>query len=317
MLALQFEKELRAVDVPVPTPREGEALIRLRLAGICNTDLEIVRGYSNFRGILGHEFVGEVVEASDGAELIGARVVGEINLACGECSYCRRGWERHCPKRTVLGILGKDGCFAEYFTLPVRNLHRVPEALPDRTAVFTEPLAACVEILEQVSVPPSQPVCVVGDGKLALLLVQVLKLVGAEVYIVGKHPEKLAIAQELGAIPLGAETAFEPRFDFVVEASGSPSGLELALRIIRPRGTLVLKSTYAECPRVDTSQLVVDELCVLGSRCGPFEPALRLLADGLVQTEPLVSAVFPLSRGIEAFREAEKPGILKVLLSPE
>ncbi|MDZ7372808.1 MAG: alcohol dehydrogenase catalytic domain-containing protein [candidate division KSB1 bacterium] len=317
MLALQFDGTLKLREVDVPRPRQGEALIRMRVAGICNTDLEITRGYFGFRGTLGHEFVGEVIEAPGNEEWVGARVVGEINLACGACWYCQRDLQRHCPNRTVLGIAGKDGCFAEYLTLPVRNLHRVPADLDDEVAVFTEPLAASLEILEQVRVAPGSLVCVIGDGKLGLLAAQVLLLTGANVHIVGKHRHKLAVAESFGAKPVDSDALSDKQYPLVVEASGSPAGLERAIRLVRPRGTIVLKSTYAEKPCVDTSRLVVDEVQVVGSRCGPFEPALRLLVREGVRTRPLVSGTFPLSRGLEAFAKAQEAGALKVLLRNE
>ncbi len=315
MLALRFDGDLELADLPRPVPAEGEALIRVRLAGICNTDLEIVRGYFGFRGVLGHEFVGEVAGAPGKPEWVGRRVVGEINLACGECEFCRAGLARHCPNRRVLGILGKEGCFAEFVTLPVENLHPVPSSVPDRAAVFTEPLAATLEILEQVHVEPASLVAVVGDGKLALLIVQILRLTGCRLRILGKYERKLALAAQWGAVPIEHSDEWWGRFDVVVEASGSPDGFETALQLVRPRGTIVLKSTYAAKPVVDTSRIVVDEVQLIGSRCGQFEPALRLLEAGLVETEPLISGEYPLARGLEAFAKAQEPGVLKVLLT--
>ena len=316
MKAVVFDGEaLKVVDRSVPRRGADEALIRVRLAGICNTDIEITRGYFGFRGVLGHEFVGEVVEAED-PDWVGRRVVGEINLACGECEYCRRGLERHCPNRTVLGILGKDGCFAEYVTLPLRNLHTVPEGVEDEEAAFTEPLAAALEILQQVHVDPDSPVLVVGDGKLAQLVVRVLVLTGAQVHIVGRHPAKLRLAERVGATVVASEAVGSASYDLVVEASGSPSGWQTAIQAVRPRGTLVLKSTYAEVPRINLATVVVNEVNVVGSRCGPFRPALRLLADKRVTVRELISATYPLERAAEAFEQAKAPGVLKVLLKP-
>ncbi len=316
MQAVFFDgKRVQVVERAVPRRAAGEALIRTRLAGICNTDIEITRGYFGFRGVLGHEFVGEVVEA-DEPSWVGRRVVGEINIRCGECEYCRRGLGRHCPNRTVLGILGKDGCFAEYLTLPLRNLHVVPDTVSDEQAVFTEPLAAALEILEQVQIPPSSAVLVVGDGKLAQLMIRVLVLTGVQVQVVGHHSVKLEMAARAGAVVVEGSEIQAANYDVVIEASGSPEGWETAVRAVRPRGTIVLKSTYAEVPRIDLAPIVVNELEVVGSRCGPFEPALRLLAEGRVATEDLVSARYRLSDAAEALREATSPGTLKVLLEP-
>ncbi len=309
-------------DYPRPVPPSGEALVRVRLAGICNTDLEIARGYMGFRGVLGHEFVGTVEECSVGNEarsavesrLIGQRVVGEINAYCGECPTCRAGRITHCPNRTTLGIWGRDGAFAEYLTLPLRNLHLVPDDVPDEVAVFTEPLAAALEILEQVHLRPTDRVVVLGDGKLGLLVAQVLALVGSDLAVVGRHREKLDILARRG-IPTALESEAEGMSaDVVVECTGRPEGFAAARRILRPRGTLVLKSTYHGQVEADLTGLVVDEITLVGSRCGPFPPALRLLQRGMVDVRPLIGAVYPLTRGVEAFARAAEPGALKVLL---
>jgi len=300
-------------DYPRPVPPPGEALVRVRLAGICNTDLEIVRGYMGFRGVLGHEFVGTVEEAED-RSLIGQRVVGEINAYCGECPTCQAGRPTHCPHRTTLGIWGRDGAFAEYLTLPVRNLHTVPDAISDEEAVFTEPLAAALEILEQVHLRPTDRVVVLGDGKLGLLVAQVLALMGCDLLAVGRHREKLAILARRG-IPTVLESEAEGlAADVVVECTGRPEGFAAARRILRPRGTLVLKSTYHGRVEADLTGLVVDEITLVGSRCGPFPPALRMLERGLVDVRSLISAVYPLAQGVEAFARAAEPGVLKVLL---
>jgi len=300
-------------DYPRPVPPPGEALVRVRLAGICNTDLEIVRGYMGFRGVLGHEFVGTVEEAED-RSLIGQRVVGEINAYCGECSTCRAGRPTHCPHRTTLGIWGRDGAFAEYLTLPVRNLHKVPDTISDEEAVFTEPLAAALEILEQVHLRPTDRVVVLGDGKLGLLVAQALALMGCDLLAVGRHREKLAILARRG-IPTALESEAEGlAADVVVECTGRPEGFAAARRILRPRGTLVLKSTYHGRVEADLTGLVVDEITLVGSRCGPFPPALRMLQRGLVDVRSLISAVYPLAQGVEAFARAAEPGVLKVLL---
>ncbi|MCX7854634.1 MAG: alcohol dehydrogenase catalytic domain-containing protein [Anaerolineae bacterium] len=332
MRALIYDGQTLQVrdDYPRPAPPPGEALVRVRLAGICNTDLEIVRGYMGFRGVLGHEFVGVVEECAARSEavrsearnevecrLIGQRVVGEINAYCGECPTCRAGRPTHCPNRTTLGIWGRDGAFAEYLTLPIRNLHVVPDDVPDEVAVFTEPLAAALEILEGVHLRPTDRVVVLGDGKLGLLVAQVLALVGCDLIAVGRHREKLAILARRG-IPTALESEAEGlSADVVVECTGKPEGFASAKRILRPRGTLVLKSTYHGQVEADLTALVVDEITLVGSRCGPFPPALRLLARGLVDVGALVQEVYPLSRGLEAFARAAQPGVLKVLLRVE
>lgn len=319
MRALVYDGETLRLreDYPQPVPPPGEALVRVRLAGICNTDLEIVRGYMGFRGVLGHEFVGTVVECADEAEgrsLLGRRVVGEINAYCGECPTCRAGNPTHCPNRTTLGIWGRDGAFAEYLTLPIRNLHPVPDGLPDEAAVFTEPLAAALEILEQVHIRPTDRVIVLGDGKLGLLVAQVIALLGCDLTVVGRHPEKLAILARRGIPTALADETDGLAADVVVECTGRPEGFATAKRLLRPRGTLVLKSTYHGRVEADLTSLVVDEISLVGSRCGPFPPALRLLQQGLVDVRPLISATYPLSQGEEAFARAAEPGTLKVLL---
>lgn len=281
------------------------------MAGICNTDLEIVRGYMGYEGTLGHEFVGEVVQGPP--TLLGQRITGEINLACGHCPSCQKGQGRHCPNRSVLGILNHEGCFAEYVTLPAANLHPIPAQLPDELACFVEPVAAAFEILEQVPVSEGQPSLVLGDGKLGLLIAQVLHQRGLAVTVLGRHPSKLALAAAQGM-----NTTLEPpgeRFPLVVEATGSESGLKSALALTQPRGTLVLKSTYQGAITVDMSPLVIDEIALLGSRCGPFPPAIAALAAGRVDPLPLISQVVPLAQGPAAMAQAQQKGTLKVLLA--
>ena len=314
MNALVYDGTMRLIrDYPKPTRGVGDALIRVRVAGICATDLEIVRGYMGFRGVLGHEFVGEVEEADD-ADWLGRRVVGEINCGCGTCSYCLRGLERHCPSRSVLGILDRDGAFAEYLTLPLRNLHVVPDAIPDEEAVFTEPLAAALEIPEQVPLRPTDEVAVLGDGRLGSLIAQVLHLFGCSLLVVGRHEEKLAILRQRGIATGALDEVEERSFDLVVEATGSAEGLQTAIGLTRPRGTVVLKSTVASTTSFDTARLVVDEITVVGSRCGPFEPALRLLEQRSVDVRSMISATFPLTQGEEAMEYAARRDALKVLL---
>jgi threonine dehydrogenase-like Zn-dependent dehydrogenase len=303
--------ELFEIERPVRAP--GEALVRVRMAGICSTDLEIARGYLGFFGTLGHEFVGEVVEA-DNHGLLGARVAGEINLNCGSCTYCTRGLGRHCPTRTVLGIVNKEGCFAEYVTLPERNLHRVPDRISDRHACFIEPVAACHEVLEQVRIGPRDRVLVLGDGKLGQLLTLLLLDQRLTVTLAGNHDRKLALARAAGAQTAAPEQLALKSFDVVIEATGSPSGMQRALDLVRPRGTLVLKSTYHGPLTFDAAPLVIDEITLVGSRCGPFAPALASLAAGGLPVDQLIDQTFPLEQGRQAFARAATPGTLKILL---
>jgi threonine dehydrogenase-like Zn-dependent dehydrogenase len=318
MRALLFDgSSLRCLDDhPDPEAQPGEAIVRIRLAGICSTDLQILAGYMGFTGVPGHEFTGEVVDGP--AELTGRRVVGEINYACGRCPNCRQGLGRHCPHRRVMGILGADGAFAEYLAIPVANLHVVPDGVPDEAAVFTEPLAAAYSILEQVTIGPPDDVVVLGDGKLGLLCAQVLANTGAAVTLVGKHPENLALVADRGVVTTLLD-AWKPTADAtcVVEATGSSAGLALAAAAVRPRATLVLKSTVAEEHRLSLAPLVINEITVVGSRCGLFPPALQALAAGTVAVTPLISATRALSAGPDALALAARSGIRKVLLTPE
>ncbi len=302
-------------DVPTPQPGPEEALVRVRLAGICGTDLEMVRGYYPFTGVLGHEFVGQVVEARD-ATWVGRRVVGEINVVCGTCDMCRRGLGRHCRNRTVLGILGRNGAFAEFLTLPLANLHPVPDPIPDEVAVFTEPLAAALEILEQVHLHPTHRVLVVGAGRLGQLIVRVLVLTGAHVDVVVRRERPRRLLADLGVGFLHPDEVPTGIYDVVVEATGNPQGFALARKALRPRGIFVLKSTYAGHLQADFSRVVVDEQTLVGSRCGPFDAALRLWERRLVDPRDLIEAVYPLEQGLEAFDQAAQPGTLKVLLKP-
>ncbi|HVF54703.1 MAG TPA: alcohol dehydrogenase catalytic domain-containing protein [Pyrinomonadaceae bacterium] len=320
MKALRYEnKQLRVAEVARPVG-ESEALVRVRLAGICNTDLEIVRGYAGFEGTLGHEFVGEVESAPGDASLVGRRVVGEINAGCGLCELCLGGDARHCPARTVLGIVGRDGAFAEFLRLPVSNLLAVPDEVPDERAVFAEPLAAACGITERVTITEGMRVCVIGDGKLGILCAQALKvLTGAQVTLVGKHRAKLDIAARQGVETLTAEKlpgGLRRSFDVLVEASGSSGGFRTALELLRPRGQLVLKSTFQGATDINAAAIVVDEISVVGSRCGRFAPALELLARDAVDVESLVGEEFPLTQGVRALERAAEPGVLKVLLRP-
>lgn len=312
-------------DVPVPKPGRDEALIQVHLAGVCATDLQLVRGYKGgFRGVLGHEFVGTVAAAPGHEEWLGRRVVGEINAGCGECALCKEGLANHCPTRRALGITTWNGAFADYLSMPVANLYHVPPALPDEQAVFTEPLAAALRILEQVHVGPDSRVYVLGDGRLGNLTAQALARTGCDLTVIGRHPEKLALLQRLGiatavaANPADMTGLLAQPAHVVVDATGTPGGIETALSLVRPTGTVVLKTTVSEpLERFDLSQLAVDEVCILGSRCGPFAPALRLLAAGAIITAPLIHARFGLDDGVAALEQAGQRGVLKVLIEME
>jgi len=307
------ERGLRVSQQPVPTPRDGEVLVRVLKAGICETDLQLVRGYMGFRGVLGHEFVG-VAEAGRHA---GECVVGEINCSCGECEFCRSGLGTHCPQRSVLGILNHDGAFAEYVAVPERNLHRVPDEVSINQAVFTEPLAAAFQILEQVPIRREQRVIVLGDGRLGNLCAQVLAQTGCRLTVVGKHSQKLALLSKLGI-----ETArlndmeFTRHADVVVDCTGSASGFESALKLLKPRGILVLKTTVAGTQTLSLAPLVIDEITVIGSRCGPFDVALAALAEHRIDVDSLIEAEYALDDPLAAFERAATSPTLKILLKP-
>lgn len=316
MRALRFEdKNLTVGEIPLPS-RADEALIRVLRSGICNTDIEIVRGYSGFQGTIGHEFIG-VVEESHGSEhLIGKRVVGEINAGCGDCDKCQGNDSRHCANRTVLGIVNRDGAHAEFLNLPSRNLMVVPDGISDQQAVFVEPLAAAVGITEQVKVLPETKVAVIGDGKLGNLCAQSLGLKSRSVVLIGKHPDKLKLVagRDIEGVLLDDAPKLRRDFDVVVEASGSESGFSLALDLLRPRGKLVLKSTFQGSPRWEAWRVVVNEITIVGSRCGRFGPALELLKTGSIDLENLISDEFDLRDGLAAFARAQQDGVMKVLL---
>ena len=298
---------------PVPERKPLEALIRVLKAGICRTDLEIIRGYLDFRGILGHEFVGEVKESPD-PDLIGKRVVGEINVSCGKCIYCLQGLASHCKNRSVLGIKNKNGAFAEYVTLPIENIHPIPDSITDEEAIFVEPLAAAAQILDQVHIRPCDEVIILGEGKLGLLCAQVINMTGAHVLTVGKYPEKLEILRKRGLRTCFIDELDREKARIVVECTGSPSGLREAFKLVHPRGTIVLKSTYAERSKIDLSPIVINEINIVGSRCGNFPSAIRLLASKKIDVVSLISSRFPLERGLEALQAAEEKTSLKVIL---
>ena len=317
MNALRVAKKklsLRSIEKPKPN---GEVLVRVLLSGICNTDLEIARGYAGFAGTIGHEFVGTVEDGGD-PSIIGQRVVGEINAGCGRCELCRSGDSRHCATRTVLGIVGRDGAHAEYLRLPQINLTQVPDQIPDEHAVFTEPLAAACGILERVSISKSDRVAVIGDGKLGLLCAQVAALTGAQTVSIGKHSSKLKIVARRGieTMTVKQATKRKKQFDVVIEASGSASGFALALDLLRPRGQLVLKSTFHGTTELDAARIVVDEISIVGSRCGRFSPAIDLLKRRAIDVDSLISEEYPLSDGVHAMSRAAAKGVLKVLLRP-
>ncbi len=319
MRALRFENgSLALADIPKPEA-PNEALVRVTLSGICNTDLEIVRGYAGFEGTIGHEFVGVLERADEAPELVGRRVVGEINAGCGVCEKCRAGDPRHCGSRTVLGIVGRDGAHAEFLQLPYRNLIEVPDTVSDAQAVFIEPLAAAFGITEQVEIAPDAKVAVIGDGKLGLLCAMSLRQKSNKMTLIGKHASKIEIAKNAGidCILLGDLQAGDfKQFDIVVEASGSESGFATAIDLVRPRGKIVLKSTFHGNPVWAASRVVVDEITIVGSRCGRFAPALELLAAGEVNIESMIDSRFDLNDALVAMKRASEHGVLKVLLEP-
>ncbi|MFQ5893208.1 MAG: alcohol dehydrogenase catalytic domain-containing protein [Nitrospinota bacterium] len=315
MQALTYIERLRLeTSYPEPDLASGDALLKVRLAGICRTDLELTRGYMDFEGVLGHEFVAEVVEA-DTPPLVGQRVVGEINCPCRECPTCAEGIPNHCPDRTVLGILGRDGAFAEYTTLPEANLHPLPEGLEERTAVFAEPLAAALQVLDQVPIDEETTACVLGDGRLGLLVAQVLRTTGCRLTVLGHHEHNLDILRARGIAASLASEASGVRYGVVVEVTGSPAGLRHALDLVAPRGTVVQKTTVAGETTFALAPVVIDEVTIVGSRCGPLGKAVEWLAAGRVEVEPLIEATYPLAEGLEAFQHAARRGARKVLLT--
>lgn len=317
MKALTFNTKLELKnDYPMPVMKEGEALIKVTMMGICNTDFEITKGYMGYNGILGHEFVGEVIDIkSNDKSLLGKRVVGEINLGCNDCDWCEAKLSRHCPNRSTLGIWKKDGCFAEYLTMPLENLIEVPENVTTEEAVFTEPLAAACEILEQKHIRPDEKTVVLGDGKLGLLIALTLNAMGIDVLLVGKHQNKLDIAAAQGVeTAILNEIEIAPKYDVVVEATGSVSGFETSVALTKPRGTLVLKSTIATGKELNLAPIVINEITVLGSRCGQFRPALRLLKQRKLDVKPLISKVFDFEDAVEAFEANKQKDTIKILM---
>ena len=317
MKAVVFDNGLKLEkNYPKPIPQKGEALIKVNTIGICNTDYEITLGYMGYKGILGHEFTGVVEEINDeNKSLLGKRVVGEINCGCGDCEWCHQGLERHCPNRSTLGIWQREGCFAEYVCLPVKNLLQIPQNVTDNEAVFVEPLAAALEILEQIHIPPYKKVIVLGDGKLGLMIALALNAAGLNLTLVGKHQNKLDIAKAQGVkTQLLNELEIKKEYDFVIEATGSVSGLETSLALTKPRGTLILKSTVAASKEFNFAPVVVDEITIIGSRCGQFAPALKLLESKRIDVKPLITDVFNIDDSVAAFEKNKDKSAIKVLV---
>ena len=316
MKATFFDGKKMIFDNNYPDPEFNETLVQVNLAGICGTDLEILNGYMKYSGILGHEFVGTVVK-SNNSNLIGKRVVGEINAGCTKCDFCLRGMERHCPSRTVLGILKRDGAFAEFLSLPEKNLHVIPDSISDEQAVFVEPLAAAFEINEQISLKPEWNVAVVGDGRLAQLIIQVIKLTCSNITCFGKHQNKLeGLIQSGIKIKIGIESTDEQLFDLVVEATGSNSGFTDTMKLVKPRGTVVLKSTITSRENLDLTATIINEITLIGSRCGLFKPAIDALATGVISVNSMIDSTFSLDKFEDAIIHAKKPNTLKVFLKP-
>ncbi|MDC6463044.1 alcohol dehydrogenase catalytic domain-containing protein [Nitrosopumilus sp.] len=316
MKATFFDGKQMIFDNNYPDPKFNETLVQVNLAGICGTDLEILNGYMKYTGILGHEFVGTVVK-SNNFNLIGKRVVGEINAGCTKCDFCVRGMERHCPSRTVLGILKRDGAFAEFLSLPEKNLHVIPDSISDEQAVFVEPLAAAFEINEQISLKPEWNVAVVGDGRLAQLIIQVIKLTCSNITCFGKHQNKLeGLIQSGIKIKIGIESTDEQLFDLVVEATGSNSGFTDTIKLVKPRGTVVLKSTITTRENLDLTPTIINEITLIGSRCGLFKPAIDALATGIISVNSMIDCTFSLDKFEDAIIHAKKPDTMKVFLKP-
>ena len=316
MKALHFDGQKMTFLTDYDPPKPGETLVKINLAGICGTDIEILSGYMSYQGIPGHEFVGVIKESQD-THLIGKRVVGEINVGCGICELCKKGLERHCPHRTVLGILRRDGAFAQYLSLPEKNLHVIPDQIRDEQAVFVEPLAAAFEIKEQISLKQESNIALVGDGRLAQLVALVLNLSCQNITCFGRHKNKLELLKNLGIkTKIGIDSDDNQKFDLVVEATGSNSGFEDTMKLIKPKGTVILKSTLASKTNLDLTSMVINEVSVIGSRCGPFGPAINALASGRISVDNLIDSTYSLEKFQDAFEQAKKPDILKVLLKP-
>jgi threonine dehydrogenase-like Zn-dependent dehydrogenase len=314
-LTVRHGKLTYSRDSSFPDSSKDEAIIKILVAGICSTDLEIVKGYAEFEGILGHEFVGLVQEAPE-SSWQGKRVVGSINIGCQHCDVCLGEGPEHCLSRTVIGIHNRNGAFADFMSLPIDNLYEVPDSVSNEQAVFTEPMAATLRILEQAVISPSEQIAVIGPGKLGMLVAQVLALNGANLTVLGRRHSSLEMADAFGLRTSLVNEAKDNSFDLVVEATGNEAGLAQSLRLVRPQGILVLKSTFSGVSTIDLTKLVVAEIRVIGSRCGPFQPALHLLSRGSVRTQEMIEATYPLSEGVAAFNHASQPGVRKILLRP-
>jgi len=316
MKALHFDGQKMTFLTDYDPPKPGETLVKINLAGICGTDIEILSGYMSYQGILGHEFVGVIKESQD-SHMIEKRVVGEINVGCGICELCKKGLERHCPHRTVLGILRRNGAFAQYLSLPEKNLHVIPDQISDEQAVFVEPLAAAFEIKEQINLKQESNIALVGDGRLAQLVALVLNLSCQNITCFGRHKNKLELLKNLGIkTKIGIDSDDNQKFDIVVEATGSNSGFTDSMKLIKPKGTVILKSTLASKTNLDLTSMVINEVSVIGSRCGPFRPAINALASGRISVDNLIDSTYSLEKFQDAFEQAKKPDILKVLLKP-
>jgi threonine dehydrogenase-like Zn-dependent dehydrogenase len=316
-LWLEKQKLQFCTDLPKPDPQIDEALIRVLMAGVCSTDLELLRGYYPFTGIPGHEFVGEVVRCPGNPGLEGKRVVGEINISCGNCEMCKIGLNRHCEQRKTLGIHDWNGVFAEFVVLPLVNIHPIPDPIPNEVAVFTEPLAAAHEILEQVNLRKTDRILLIGAGRLGQLIADVIYQTGCPLDVIARYQNQVDLLSKRNIHTICAEQIDTSKYDIVVEATGSADGFYLATQSVRPRGTIILKSTYKGNAEINFSQIVVDEISLIGSRCGSFEPAINLLAMGKVDPRVLIDAVFPLDKGIDAFEFAARSGVLKVMVQPD
>lgn len=313
MKALYFDTKLKLVNHLQINNITNETLIKITMAGICNTDLEIIKGYMGFKGILGHEFVG-IVEESNNKNLIGKRVCGEINCPCGNCYYCRNNMPTHCPNRTVLGILNRDGVFSEYTSLPEKNLHIIPDNIEDQEAVFIEPIAAAYEILEQIQIKTTDRVVILGDGKLGLLIGQVIALYTKDLLVIGKNKNKLMLLENTGIPTKLVNEIDNLTANIVIEATGTSEGMNLALDIVQPRGTIIVKTTIADNFKINLTRAVINEIKIIGSRCGPFKPAIQALSDKLITVKPLISAIYNLDEALTAISKAQEQEILKVLI---
>ncbi len=311
MRAILFDKSLHLKNIEMPIPNDDEALIQILTAGICNTDIEIIKGYMGFKGVLGHEFVG-LVKQSKQNELIDKRVVGEINIGCNKCIYCINNLQKHCLNRKVIGIYNKNGTMSEYITLPTKNLHILPNTINNYEGIFVEPLAAACEILTQIHILPDYKIMILGDGKLATLIAQIINIVNPNLYVKGINPQKIKLLNNL-SINADSKLFNKKEWDIIIEATGNPEGFKIALDYIKPRGIIILKSTYHKNIKINQNNIVVNEITVLGSRCGNFNMAINLLHNKLVDVKPLITKILPLENYKTAFRLAQNPNSYKII----